>query len=270
MVDDRVTERTDKLVARLRALGESGGSPQADEARERLREEIVALHLPMAKRVAGRYRGRGVPDEDLVQVAALGLVKAVNGYEPGRGDGFSVYAVPTIRGEVRRYFRDHGWDVRPPRRVQELAGPLSETVQSLEQQLGRSPTYREISTAMQVDEDEVIEVLVARQGYGSASLDAPRGVDDGSSWADHLPDDGDEMEGVAARVALRELLRELPARDRQLLALRFFADKTQAQIGADIGVTQMQVSRLLSRSLAQLRQRLEDEPPASPTTAPGG
>ncbi|WP_340296236.1 sigma-70 family RNA polymerase sigma factor, partial [Aquipuribacter hungaricus] len=203
-----------------------------------LMEEVVALYLPSARRMARRFRGRGVADEDLLQVASLGLLKAVHGYEPGPGRVFLAYATPTIRGELKRHFRDYGWAVRPPRRLQELSAELSGVVQRLTHELGRSPTYREIAVAAGAGEEEVIEAVTAGQGYSTTSLDAPRG-EDGSTWADWLPDGTGEVDLVPDRVALRELLLRLPDRERRILALRFFAGMTQSEIGAEVGVTQM-------------------------------
>jgi RNA polymerase sigma-B factor len=248
-----VEERTRELFVALRDC--------ADPEQQRfLRDELVMLNLPAARALALRYRDRGVAVDDLVQVAALGLVKAVQGYDPDRGSDFMAYAAPTVTGEIKRYFRDTGWAVRPPRRVQELRAAVSSATQRLSGELGRSATVAELATALEVGEEEVLEALVSGNGYTTASLDTPPGDDSGASWADSVSDGECEQTGVPDRVALERLLARLPARDRHILSLRFFAEKTQSEIGEQIGVTQMQVSRLLSRALARLRTELEHEP----------
>jgi RNA polymerase sigma-B factor len=224
--------------------------------RARLLDEVVLLNLPVARGLAARYRDRGESMDDLVQVASLALVKATRGYEPDKGRGFLPYAVPTITGELRRHFRDRGWDVRPPRRVQELRLALSGAAAELSQELGRSPTVRELAAHLRVGEEDVIETLAAAQGYSATSLEAPADGDEGLSLSETLGHEDSEFERVIDTMAVRPLLAALPARDRRILYLRFFRGWTQSQIAEDIGVTQMQVSRLLSRILATLRHEV--------------
>lgn len=256
------TRRRDVLAEQTAALLEGIHAGQVDETeRQRLVDEIVLLNLPVARSLAIRYRERGVALEDLMQVAALGLVKAANGFDAERGTDFMAYAAPTITGEIKRHFRDTGWAVRPPRRLQELRTRVSATTQALSQVSGRAPTVKELSAALQVSEDDVIEAMVSSNGYATTSLDAPPDGESGS-WADTVADPDTTLATTPDRLALQQVLARLPERERRILALRFFADKTQSEIGAEIGVTQMQVSRLLSRALLRLREQLEDEPGA--------
>ena len=256
------TRGRDVLAEQTAALLERIHAEQVDPTeRQRLVDEIVLLNLPVARSLAIRYRERGVALEDLMQVAALGLVKAANGFDAERGTDFMAYAAPTITGEIKRHFRDTGWAVRPPRRLQELRTRVAATTQSLSQDSGRSPTVKELAAALQVSEEDVVEAMVSSNGYATASLDAPPDGESGS-WADTVADPDSTLATTPDRLALQQVLARLPERERRILALRFFADKTQSEIGAEIGVTQMQVSRLLSRALRRLREELEDEPGA--------
>ena len=259
---DAPTLRRDVLAEQTAALLERIHAERVDQTeRQRLVDEIVLLNLPVARSLAIRYRERGVALEDLMQVAALGLVKAANGFDAERGTDFMAYAAPTITGEIRRHFRDTGWAVRPPRRLQELRTRVAATTQSLSQDGGRAPTVKELAAALSVSEEDVVEAMVSSNGYATASLDAPPDGESGS-WADTVADPDTTLATTPDRLALQQVLSRLPERERRILALRFFADKTQSEIGAEIGVTQMQVSRLLSRALRRLREQLEDEPGA--------
>jgi RNA polymerase sigma-B factor len=233
----------------------------ADEVeRRRLLDEVVLLNLPVARGLAARYRDRGESMDDLVQVASLALVKAARGYEPGKGRGFLPYAVPTITGELRRHFRDRGWDVRPPRRVQELRLSVASAAHQLAQEIGHSPTVAELAQHLQVGEEEVIETLAAAQGYSATSLDAPCDGDDGAPLGETLSCEDESIDRVVDGLAVEPLLATLPPRDRHILCLRFYRGWTQSQIAEEIGVTQMQVSRLLSRALARLREQVLADP----------
>jgi RNA polymerase sigma-B factor len=239
-----VTDRcTDQL---LRAAATCAGAE-----RQRLLNEVVIRTMPVAEAIAARYRSRGEPAEDLIQVAALALVMATRRYEPERGTHFLAYAVPTISGELRRYFRDHGWDVRPPRRLQELRISVRAAASQLNQELGRNPTLQEISARTGAEVREIQEMLVAADSYSTQSLDAEPGSE--PPLEARLGDDDAALEDVVDRVALRPLLAALPERERRILTLRFYGGWTQQRIAESIGVTQMQVSRLISRSLSQLR-----------------
>ena len=214
--------------------------------------------MQVAGEIARRYHNRGIPGDDLDQVANLGLVKAVQGFDPSHGADFLSFAVPTIRGEIRRYFRDFGWTIRPPRSVQELQTKITAAEGELFQRLGRSPRPSEVAEHLGVDLELVLDSLAANGCFAPVSLDTP--LADGESGP------GDRLGGVdpgfasaEARVALKSVMRGLTPRERRILEMRFFGGCTQAEIGAEVGVTQMQVSRLLSRLLTRLRKRMEEE-----------
>jgi RNA polymerase sigma-B factor len=240
-------EATEELLVRMAA---------ADDAdRRRLEDQLVEVNLQIAIDVARRYRSRGVPIEDLEQVASLGLVKAARGYDVARGSDFLSYAVPTVRGEVRRYFRDHGWAVRPPRTVQQAQSRITAAESDLCQELGRSPRPSEIAEALDLDLDLVVEALAANGCFSPTSLDAtPAGVENGIG--ERLGEDDESFDSAEARVALQPLLAHLDRRERIMLEMRFFKGATQSEIGEVLGITQMQVSRLLSALLARLRDEL--------------
>ncbi|MFZ5870894.1 MAG: SigB/SigF/SigG family RNA polymerase sigma factor [Actinomycetota bacterium] len=232
----------------------------ADETeRRRLLDEVVLLNLPVARGLASRYRDRGEAFDDLLQVASLALVKAAQGYEPGKGRGFLAYAVPTITGELRRHFRDRGWHIRPPRRLQELRLSIEAAAQELSQATGHAPTVAELAAHLDASQEEVLEALAAAQGYTAASLDAPADGDEGLPLGETLGAEDAELERVVDCLAVEPLLARLSPRDRHILSLRFYRGWTQSQIAEDIGVTQMQVSRLLSKALARLRSEVLDD-----------
>jgi len=225
-----------------------------------LRDELIEAHLGLAEYLARRFANRGEPLDDLVQVASVGLLKAVDRFDPERAVEFSTYATHTIVGELKRHFRDKGWAVRAPRRMQELYLRLGKIVSTLSQQLGRSPTIQELASEAQVSEEEVLEALEAGQAYRFASLDAPSpGDDDGESLATHLGEEDAGMVDAEHRAALSPLISRLPQREQRILHLRFFEGLTQSEIASRLGISQMHVSRLLARSLAQLRAAAEEE-----------
>src|SRR6516164_3848741 len=220
----------------------------------RLRDELVEAHIGLAEYLARRFANRGEPLDDLVQVALIGLLKAVNRFDPNRGVEFSTYATHTIAGELKRHFRDKGWAVRAPRRMQELYLRLTQVVGSLGQQLGRSPTIAELASETQVSEEEVLEALEAGQAYRFASLDVPKGgSEDGDTIGEGLGEDDPDLANAESRVVLSPLMAKLPARQRQIIRLRFFEGLTQSEIASRLGISQMHVSRLLARSVAELR-----------------
>jgi RNA polymerase sigma-B factor len=220
-----------------------------------LRDQLIEAHLGLAEYLARRFANRGEPLDDLVQVASTGLIKAVDRFEPERGLEFSTYATHTIVGELKRHFRDKGWAVRVPRRMQELHLRMSGLVSQLNQDLGRSPTIPEIAQAAGVSEEEVLEAMEAGQAYRFTSLDAPvPGEDSGGSLATSLGEEDEGMVDVEHRVALSPLIQKLPPRQQKILHLRFFEGLTQSEIATRLGISQMHVSRLLARSLAQLRE----------------
>lgn len=216
------------------------------------REKVVKLMWPLVEQLARRFAGRGEPLEDLIQVASVGLLKAIGRFEPERGVRFSSYATPTIIGELKRYFRDSGWAVHIPRRLKERALAIREVTRSLSQELGRSPTAREIGERAGMSIEEVVEALDAAKVYAVDSLDAP-GADEHRDRARSTDDRALELTEGWATVA--PLLRELDPRDRRILYLRFVRGYTQEQIGLELGYSQMHVSRLLDRTLAMLRER---------------
>lgn len=232
----------------------------ASPARRRaLLEQVVRINMPLARTLAHRYSGRGIPADDLRQVAYLGLVKAVRGYDPARGREFLGYAVPTIKGEIRRHFRDAGWTVRPPRRIQELQTRLWAADAELTQVLHRSPTPAELAKELEVSVDDVLEALSADGCFAPSSLDVPVGDRDSGSLGDRLGETDDEFERSEARMMLAKAVQGLSERDKKIVQLRFFEGKTQQQIGDEVGVTQMQISRLLTRILADLRVSIAGE-----------
>ncbi len=219
-----------------------------------IRDELVAAHMGLASYLARRFANRGQPLDDLIQVASLGLLKAVERFDPTMRIEFSTYATTTIVGELKRYLRDRGWAVRAPRRMQELYLSLSQVVDELAQQLGRSPTIAELAREAQASEEEVLEALEAGQAYRFASLDAPRSDSDGGdAVADMFGGEDQELARAEQRATLEPLLGRLPERQRQIVELRFFEGLTQSEIARRLSVSQMQVSRLLTRSVTQLR-----------------
>lgn len=225
------------------------------------RDTLVEQYAPLARRIAARYSGRGEPLEDLAQVAMLGLVKAAERYDPDRGTDFPRYAVPTILGEIRRYFRDSCWAVRVPRCLQELSLQANNAAEHLAGELGRSPTASEIAERLGVSEDEVLESLAAASAYSTLSLDAPAAGDQpsGPTVAERISDDGDDpLDTVDAKQALRAVIDQLPERERRMLTLRYFGERTQREIADELSISQMHVSRLLTRTLTRLRAHLID------------
>ena len=231
----------------------------ADPAeRQGLFEEAVLLNQSMARALAQQYQRRGVDSEDLVQVAMLGLVKAVRGYCPGVERAFAAYAAPTIRGEIRRYFRDRGWMIRPPRSLQELSRDVRVAEPELAQRLQRMPTTGDLASHLGVDSDAVDEAREAGGSYYARSLDSPLG-DSGQPLCDVVPDPQEPLELVNSVLTLQPALKVLGARERSILRLRFVDNLTQEQIGDRLGVSQMQVSRLLTGILAKLRKSMGDQ-----------
>nr|BFE65517.1 hypothetical protein GCM10020063_100430 [Dactylosporangium thailandense] len=240
-------------------LRQAAALDRSDPRRGALRDRAVAHSLPLADRLARRFHGMGESPADLSQVAALGLMKAIEGFDPDYGTDFGGYATPTIVGELKRYFRDKGWGVHVPRRLQELRIEINRVRDSLGQRLGRSPTPKDVADHLGIDEDQVLEALVASSAYRPVSLFAPLGGDDDAgTLADVLGDDDRDIDGVEFRQAVKPLIARLPERERRILSLRFYGNRTQAQIAADLGISQMHVSRLLSRTLDGLRRALLD------------
>lgn len=242
----------------MRILTRMNRLPVGDPERERLRNEVIEDHMPYARHIASRYGGRGQVVEDFVQVAYLGLVKAVDNFDPEYGTGFLGYATPMIIGEIRRYFRDATWDVHVPRRMQELTTALRSATERLTRELGRSPSVAEVAEALGVDPEEIAEALDAAEAYTAASLDRPvGGAPEGATLGELMGGDDVRLDAVVDRESLKPLLAKLDPRDKQILMMRFFRGMTQSQIGDELGVSQMQVSRLLTRILSELRAGLD-------------
>lgn len=254
-------EATRRRSAELFAvLRDEAGS---DASHEGAREGLVHLHLPLVEHCARRFRNRGEPFEDLVQVGTIGLLKSIDRFDLERGVEFSTYATPTIIGEIKRYFRDKGWAIRVPRRLQELRMQIGSASADLTQSLGRSPTPRELAERIGCTVEEILEGIESSNAYSTLSLDASDNDEDGAAtMLDAIGVDDENLEHVEIRESIKPLLDRLDAREKKILLLRFFKNMTQSQIAEEIGVSQMHVSRLLSRTLDQLRTSLEAEPPA--------
>lgn len=254
--EERDRERAEARAAVLRLAGMDSDDPEY----EKLREYVVGEYMSYARYVAGKFRSRGESLADLEQVAYLGLVKAVDNFDPDYGTAFLTYATPVIAGEVKRHFRDTTWDLHVPRHMQELSAEVRIVEAELTQQLGTPPSAAEIARRLNVSVDEVAEAYEARAAYSAASLDVPTALaeGDGSTLGDLLGEEDPEFEKVVDLQALRPLLAELSTRDKRILLMRYFRNMTQTQIGEALGVSQMQVSRLLTQILGQLRAQLEE------------
>lgn len=250
-------EQRRKLTASLLQRASQASTPQE---RKRLLDDVVLANVCVARSIASRYRSRGIAIEDLEQVANAALVRVVHKFDGERDCNFLAYAVPCIRGEVRRYFRDNGWVVRPPRRIQALQSRVIDERERLSCAGRRAPRDAEIAAALGVPEDDVTEALRAEGCFIPTSLDAPVGGDSTPGLGELLRDPNDDDGSAAeARVILRPVVRRLSERDRRLLRMRFFDELTQQEIAEEFGVTQTQVSRLLTRIMGDLRGSLGDE-----------
>jgi RNA polymerase sigma-B factor len=244
--DDRVS----RLLARIDALA------PGDPDRAAARAELINVCQPMASYLARRYRNRGEPLDDLVQIATVGLIKAVDGYDRLRGVPFWSYAVPTIVGEIKLHFRDRGWALRVPRRLQEIRLRISRAAGPLTQRLGRAPTVADLAADLGEPEEDIVAGLACAPAYQAMSLQVALRGADGAELLDVLGRTDPLLEYVEQREALRRLIVRLPRRERQILFMRFFDNMTQSQIAAETGISQMHVSRLLGRSLRVLREAL--------------
>ncbi|HEY0903808.1 MAG TPA: SigB/SigF/SigG family RNA polymerase sigma factor [Marmoricola sp.] len=236
-------DRSDTLFSTFTA----GASPAE---RARARAELLELHLPLVEHCAWPFRHRGEPLEDLVQVGTIGLIKAVDRFDPARGAAFSTYATPTIIGEIKRHFRDRGWAIRVPRRLQELRMSIPGATAELAQRLGRSPTPAEVAELLDVDVELVVEGIESTHAYATLSLDHV------GSLLETLGVVDEALHDVELRASIRPLIEELTERERRILVLRFFRQLTQSEIAAEVGISQMHVSRLLARTLAELREAI--------------
>jgi RNA polymerase sigma-B factor len=247
----------DRRAETVRVFKLMKGLAPGDPERERLRHAVIEDHMSYARHTAARYGGRGDLVEDFAQVAYLGLVKAADNFDPDYGTGFLGYATPMIVGEIKRYFRDATWDVHVPRRMQELTGALRKATETLTQDLGHPPTLAELARELHEDPAQITEALRATEAYTTASLDHPVHTDgENTTLADFLGREEPRFDATVNREALKPLLAKLADRDKKLLTLRFFEGMTQAEIGEQLFISQMQVSRLLARILDELRAGL--------------
>lgn len=256
---DERKRRTAELLAR--ASGADG------DERQEILDEVILLNIPVAHSLAARYRNRGQPLEELQQVACLALTKAVHGFKPDRGDDLLVFAVPSILGELKRYFRDATWTVRPPRRLQELRPRLAEAEERLTQTLGRTPRPSELADEVGCCEDDVLEALDCNDCASPDSLHESPPGESGFAWIDRLPSEELGFDQTEAVAVLAPACRCLKARDRKILHLRFYEQMTQQQIADELGVTQVQVSRLLQRILTDLRGSITGDRRPKPAKA---
>ncbi|MCW2869824.1 RNA polymerase sigma factor SigF [Actinacidiphila oryziradicis] len=248
-VDARALSKT--LFARLEALEE--GTYEYSY----VRNTLVELNLALVKFAASRFRSRSEPMEDIVQVGTIGLIKAIDRFELSRGVEFPTFAMPTIVGEIKRFFRDTSWSVRVPRRLQELRLDLAKAGDELAQKLDRAPTVAELAEKLQLSDAEVIEGMSASNAYTASSLDAQADEDDSEgALTDRIGYEDHDLEGIENVESLKPLIAQLPERDRKILSLRFVANMTQSEIGEELGISQMHVSRLLTRTLSRLRRGL--------------
>nr|WP_245833878.1 RNA polymerase sigma factor SigF [Streptomyces aidingensis] len=244
-------ELSKSLFERLRTLEE--GTHEFSY----VRNTLVELNLALVKFAASRFRSRSEPMEDIIQVGTIGLIKAIDRFEPDRGVEFPTFAMPTIIGEIKRFFRDTSWSVRVPRRLQELRLDLAKAGDELSQRLDRAPTVAELAERLGLSEDEVVEGMAAANAYTASSLDAQPEEDDAEgALADRIGYEDHGLEGIEYIESLKPLIAQLAPRDRTILSLRFVANMTQSQIGEELGISQMHVSRLLARTLSRLRRSL--------------
>ncbi|MFB9660210.1 SigB/SigF/SigG family RNA polymerase sigma factor [Glycomyces mayteni] len=243
------------LFTQMAALAED------DPERAELRERLITGHLPLAEHIAFRYASKGIATEDLIQVGSVGLIHAVDRFDPSMGTDFLSFAVPTIMGEVRRHFRDTAWPMRVPRRLQELRLAINAASADLAQELGRPVTDGDLAERLGLTEAEVAEGMEARQAFRSVSLDEPvRGDPASGTLADAVGVEDLALRLVDDHEALVPLLQDLPEREQRILALRFYDEKTQVEIGEEVGLSQMHVSRLLRTTLDELRERMLTAP----------
>ena len=248
-------QRRDRTARALAAVAETS----SERRRQELLDYVVRINMGVARTVAGRYFHRGVDEDDLIQVAYMALTRAARDFDPSRHQDFLSYAVPTIRGELKKHFRDQGWMVRPPRRVQEAQARITRAEGALSQELGRPARPSEIAAHLDMDLDDVIEALAADGCFSPSSLDrpvSPNADGGGVALVDFLGENDQDTPAAEARVVLGPVVRQLKPRDRRIVYLRFFEQRSQQEIADEIGVTQMQVSRLLARILRDLHRDL--------------
>ena len=243
-------ERTRELFRRYKEEGDM-------EARE----ELVMSHMNLVRFLANKFKNRGEPIDDLMQVGYLGLLKAIDRFDPSRGLEFTTFATPTIMGEIKRHFRDKGWSVRVPRRLQELSAKVTQATEALTTELQRSPKVEEIAEYLEVSVDEVLEAMESSSAYSSVSLEAPTGSseDDAPSILDRYASNDDDLDFTDDRLILEEAMESFSPRERQILEMRFKEGKTQVEIAEKLGISQVQVSRLLRKTLKKIQDKIDPE-----------
>jgi RNA polymerase sigma-B factor len=246
----RTPSRADELIKAMAT------TPAGDPRRARLRDEAIEAWLPLARHLAARYHGRGEPADDLLQTATLGLIKALDRWDPERGVEFSGFAIPTILGEVKRHFRDRTWSVRVPRRTQELRMAITDANNKLVHTLGRSPTVADVAKHLEITEEEVLEGLEGARAYAATSLSTPVSADQSMELGDTLGESDHGYEMTEMRMVLGAAMTTLDEREQKILSLRFYGNLTQSDIASQIGISQMHVSRLITRALGKLRTEL--------------
>jgi RNA polymerase sigma-B factor len=247
-----------EMVQALAAL------PDHHPSRQAVRNQAIEAWLPLAEHVARRFAGKGEPLQDLVQTAVVGLIKAIDRFDPARGNGFVAFAMPTVIGELKRYFRDHTWDVHVPRHLQEVRIAVARSTEQLAQDLGHLPTPAEVASALKLPEEQVREGIRAGGAYSTASLDVPARDESGRSGpalGETIGEEDDALALAELRMTAAPAVAALPERDRRILHLRFYGNLTQQQIADELGISQMHVSRLLARAIATLRAELRDGSP---------
>jgi RNA polymerase sigma-B factor len=256
------TAVTDQVAAAL--IEAYATTDPTDPARPARRDRAIEAWLPLARHLARRYANRGEADDDLYQVAVIGLIKAVDRYDADHGADFPAFAIPTVLGEIKRHFRDHAWSIRVPRRLQELHLAISAANADLTHRLGRAPTVADVAAHLRITEEEVLEGLEGARAYAATSLSTPAGDQGDRELGDTLgvPDDAYEL--TEHLVALRPAIDRLDERERTILAMRFYDELSQSEIGERLGISQMQVSRLLARTVAKLRTQLLGDAAGAP------
>lgn len=225
------------------------------------REKLVMSHLNLVRFIANKFKNRGEPIDDLIQVGYLGLLKAIDRFDPSRGLEFTTFATPTIMGEIKRHFRDKGWSVRVPRRLQELSAKVNQATDTLNSQLQRSPTIAEIADYLDATVDEVLEAMESSSAYSSVSLEAPSGADDDDtpSVIDRYATEDSDLAFTDDRIIIEEALASFSPRERDVIEMRFLKGMTQIEIAEKLGISQVQVSRLLRRTLKKIQDKIDPE-----------
>lgn len=243
-------ERTRELFRRFKEEGDMDA-----------REKLVMSHLNLVRFIANKFKNRGEPIDDLIQVGYLGLLKAIDRFDPSRGLEFTTFATPTIMGEIKRHFRDKGWSVRVPRRLQELSAKVNQATDTLTSQLQRSPTIAEIADYLDATVDEVLEAMESSSAYSSVSLEAPSGADDDDtpSVIDRYATEDSDLAFTDDRIIIEEALASFSPRERDVIEMRFLKGMTQIEIAEKLGISQVQVSRLLRRTLKKIQDKIDPE-----------